>query len=265
MDHHPVQRRQLLLLRHLSPSHSSAVAVDVDVEELTIAAAQAELQSMIGQPVSALDTPALFVDLEALESNIAQMSAQVKETGAVWRPHTKAIRSPALARMLVDGGAVGVTCAKVSQAAVLVRGGVKDVLLANEIVGPQKVSAMVALSKLCDRLTCACDNEENLRAISAEAVAQQAQMSVLIDLNVGMNRCGIHFSKKDEIVMMAKLAMELPNLEFRGLMGYDGHAQGNTDIRTSQTQDSSDRLFAAKGWVVDAGLEVPLLSGCISH
>ena len=85
---------------------------------------------------------------EDIGASTAQMAAQVKETGAVWRPHTKAIRSPALARMLVDGGAVGVTCAKVSQAAVLVRGGVKDVLLANEIVGPQKVAAMVALSKL---------------------------------------------------------------------------------------------------------------------
>ena len=185
------RRRQHNLLRHLAPSHAAAavdVLTDVEDERATILAAQTELQNMIGQPVAALDTPSLFIDLEALEGNIAQMAAQVKETGAVWRPHTKAIRSPALARMLVDGGAVGVTCAKVSQAAVLVRGGVKDVLLANEIVGPQKVAAMVALSKLCDRLTCACDSEENLRAISAEAVSQQAQMSVLIDLNVGMNR-----------------------------------------------------------------------------
>ena len=109
-----------------------------------------------------------------------------------------------------------------------------------------------------------------------------------------VHRSGIHFSKKDEIVMMSKLAMELPNVEFRGalpvhlsefqqktvdvapfsfdvseadddtmagLMGYDGHAQSNTDARVGQTQDSSDRLFAAKGWVEEAGVEVPLLSG----
>jgi D-serine deaminase-like pyridoxal phosphate-dependent protein len=68
-------------------------------------------------------------------------------------------------------------------------------------------------------------------------------------------------SKKDEIVMMAKLAESLPNIEFRGLMGYDGHAQGNTEKRVQQTQDSSDRLAAAKGWVEAAGLKVPLLSG----
>jgi|EP01043_Picozoa_sp_COSAG02_P069660 D-serine deaminase-like pyridoxal phosphate-dependent protein len=71
----------------------------------------------------------------------------------------------------------------------------------------------------------------------------------------------VHRSKKDEIVMMAQLAESLPNIEFRGLMGYDGHAQGNTDVRVQQTQDSSDRLAAAKGWVEAAGLKVPLLSG----
>jgi D-serine deaminase-like pyridoxal phosphate-dependent protein len=68
-------------------------------------------------------------------------------------------------------------------------------------------------------------------------------------------------TKKDEIVMMAKLAESLPNVEFRGLMGYDGHAQGNTDTRVQQTQDSSSRLSDAKAWVEAAGLEVPLLSG----
>ena len=93
----------------------------------------------------------------------------------------------------MEGGAVGVTCAKLSQAAALINGGIRDVLLANEIVGPSKVAALVGLSTKCDHLTVACDNEDNLRAISAEAVAQDAQMSVYVDLNVGMNRCGIHW------------------------------------------------------------------------
>ena len=165
-----------------------------------------------------LDTPSLYVDLDAVESNIGVMSEQIRSTGAVWRPHTKAIRSPALAQMLVDGGAVGVTCAKITQAAALVAAGIKDVLIANEIVGPIKVANLVELSKSCDRLTVAVDNADNLRAISAEAVTQDAQMSVLVDLNIGMNRCGIHWSKQDEIVMMAQLATDLPNIEFMGLM-----------------------------------------------
>ena len=271
--------RQAQLLQQLRPRLAAVSAVvEAEVEAAT--------RSLIGSPVEALDTPALFIDVAAVENNIAQMSEQIRATGAIWRPHTKAIRSPELAKKLVDGGAVGVTCAKISQAAALVNGGVRDVLIANEIVGPAKVAALVKLSKKCDRLTVACDNEDNLRAISAEAVAQNAQMSVYVDLNVGMNRCGIHWcehadwpclmirlrtcaaelrrvrrSKKDEIVMMAKLADSLPNIEFRGLMGYDGHAQGNTDKRVQQTQDSSDRLFAAKGWVEAAGVKVQLLSG----
>ena len=243
------------LLQHLCPRPASTTAIAAQAE------VEAAARSLIGTPVEDLDTPALFIDVAAVEHNIAQISEQIRASGAVWRPHTKAIRSPALAQMLIDGGAVGVTCAKLSQAAALVDGGITDVLLANEIVGPTKVAALVALSKSCERLTVACDNEENLRAISAEAVAQDAQMSVLIDLNIGMNRCGIHWSKKDEIVMMAKLAEALPNIEFRGLMGYDGHAQGNTDRRVAMTQDSSYRLSAAKGWVEATGLAVPLLSG----
>ena len=172
-----------------------------------------------------LDTPSLYVDLDAVESNIGVMSEQIRSTGAVWRPHTKAIRSPALAQMLVDGGAVGVTCAKITQAAALVAAGIKDVLIANEIVGPIKVANLVELSKSCDRLTVAVDNADNLRAISAEAVTQDAQMSVLVDLNIGMNRCGIHWSKQDEIVMMAQLATDLPNIEFMGLMCALPHPQ----------------------------------------
>ena len=130
-----------------------------------------------------------------------------------------------LAQMLVDGGAVGVTCAKITQAAALVAAGIKDVLIANEIVGPIKVANLVELSKSCDRLTVAVDNADNLRAISAEAVTQDAQMSVLVDLNIGMNRCGIHWSKQNEIVMMAQLATDLPNIEFMGLMCALPHPQ----------------------------------------
>lgn len=185
----PATRRQVQLLQHLRPRAATAAAA-VAVEDPEVEAAAL---SLIGSPVTALDTPAMFIDVAAVEHNIAMMSEQIRETGAVWRPHTKAIRSPALAKMLVDGGAVGVTCAKLSQAAALVEGGIRDVLIANEIVGPTKVAALVAMSKSCDRLTVACDNEENLRAISAEAVAQGAQMSVYIDLNIGMNRCGIHW------------------------------------------------------------------------
>ena len=105
--------RQRRLLGHLQPAPASAV-VEADVE--------AAAQALIGLPVEALDTPSLYVDLDAVESNIGVMSEQIRSTGAVWRPHTKAIRSPALAQMLVDGGAVGVTCAKITQAAALVAG-----------------------------------------------------------------------------------------------------------------------------------------------
>lgn len=162
--------------------------------------------------------------------------------------------------MLVDGGAVGITCAKVSQAAAMVSAGVKDVLIANEIVGHKKVAAMISLIPRMDRLCVACDDESNLRMISAEAEALGVTIGVLIDMNIGMNRCGIHWSKKDEIIAMSHLAEKLPGIEYRGLMGYEGHAQG-ANKKDELSQLVADRLGSAKKWVEDSGLKVPLVSG----
>jgi D-serine deaminase-like pyridoxal phosphate-dependent protein len=188
------------------------------------------------------------------------MAASIIAAGAIWRPHCKAIRSPSIAKMLVDGGAVGITCAKVSQAAAMVSAGVKDVLIANEIVGHKKVAAMISLIPRMDRLCVACDDESNLRMISAEAEALGVTIGVLIDMNIGMNRCGIHWSKKDEIIAMSHLAEKLPGIEYRGLMGYEGHAQG-VDKKDELSQLVADRLGSAKKWVEDSGLKVPLVSG----
>ena len=119
--------------------------------------------SPVGGPVEALDTPALLIDLDALEHNIATFAQTLRAPNVVWRPHCKAVRSPELALMLVAAGAVGVTCAKLSQAAALVDGGIKDVLIANEVVSSAKVSALIALAEKCTALCVAVDDEAALR------------------------------------------------------------------------------------------------------
>jgi D-serine deaminase-like pyridoxal phosphate-dependent protein len=145
------------------------------------------------------------------------------------------------------------------------------------------VAAMISLIPRMDRLCVACDDESNLRMISAEAEALGVTIGVLIDMNIGMNRCGIHWSKKDEIIAMSHLAEKLPGIEYRGLMGYEGHAQGANKkdelcvipnhTRADNSADASfltlyrssqlvaDRLGSAKKWVEDSGLKVPLVSG----
>ena len=251
-------RRVGTLLAHLVPA---AEHMELAVEEAhSFAEAEAAARAMIGGSVSALDTPALMIDLDAVEANIAEMAASVAASGAIWRPHCKAIRSPALAKMLVDGGAVGITCAKLTQAVAMADAGIDDMLIANEIVGRTKVQRLVALANRLARLCVAVDNESNLRMISEEAAAAGATVGVLVDLNVGMDRCGVHWSKQAEIVGMCQLAAELPAIDFRGLMGYEGHAQG-AENKDELTMEVAERLAAAKRWVEATGLAVPLVSG----
>ncbi len=106
-------------------------------------AVSAEAHPMVGRPIEEADTPALWVDLDALEHNIATMARRAADSGVEWRPHVKASKSPDLARMLIEGGATGITCAKVSVAAVMAAGGLDDILFANEIVGPRKIARLV--------------------------------------------------------------------------------------------------------------------------
>ena len=182
-----------------------------------VCASRDPTQLLVGRPVGELPTPALLVDLDSLEHNIRVMSGKIRGEGALWRPHTKAIRTPLLAQRLVSGGAVGVTCAKLSQAAALVDGGIKDVLIANEIVGEEKVNALVTLAGRC-KLCVACDNESNLRHISAEAAKAGVTVGVLVDINIGMNRCGILWSNHAEISKLSTLASQLPGIRYDGLV-----------------------------------------------
>ena len=120
----------------------------------------------LGKSIAELDTPALLVDLDALDRNIATMAAAARAAGADWRPHIKASKAPELAKRLIAGGAVGVTSAKVSEAEQMVDGGVDDILSANVIVGPIKIARLAKLGGRA-RLCVAVDDAANLREIAA--------------------------------------------------------------------------------------------------
>ena len=212
----PGSEEEAELAAETAAAESAEAAVEAAVEE-----AEA-LSGLVGGPVEAVDTPALLIDLEALEHNIRTYAATLEGRNCVWRPHCKAIRSPELAHMLVDAGAVGVTCAKLSQAQVLVvrrrppllprlraltltlaavtqDGGIKDVLVANEVVGATKIAALISLAEQADAVCVAVDDEGVLRDTAAAAVDAGVTIHVLVDVNVGMNRCGIHWERLDAV------------------------------------------------------------------
>jgi D-serine deaminase-like pyridoxal phosphate-dependent protein len=213
----------------------------------------------VGLPITEVDTPALYVDLDALEHNIATMARVCADHGVAWRPHVKASKSPDLARRLIAGGATGITCAKVSEAEVMADGGVDDILIANEVVGPRKVGRLVDLARRA-RICVAVDDERNLREISAAVSAAGATVDVLLDINVGANRCGV---TPEVAPALAQLALDLPGVAFRGLMGYEGHVMGVTDPEEKEAKSAAaaDVFAQARRQVETAGIEVRVMSG----
>lgn len=169
----------------------------------------------------AVDTPALMVDLDALDQNIARIAGTCRKHGINWRPHTKGIKVPQIARRLIDAGAIGITCAKLGEAEVMADAGFKDILIANQVVGPQKIARLVALRPRCDVIV-AVDSRENVTALSEAANAAGVVLRVVIEVDMGMKRAGV--DPGEPVVAMAKFIAGKPGLKFAGLMGWEGHA-----------------------------------------
>ena len=205
-----------------------------------------------------LDTPALLVDLDALDHNARLMAQRCADAGIDWRPHVKACKAPAMARRLIAAGAVGVTCAKSSEALAMAAGGVDDILIANEIVGPQKVARLVEVARLAT-VCVAVDDAANVREISAAADAADVTIDLLVDIDVNLHRCGV--TPEDAPALCALIA-DLPAVRLRGLMGYEGHVMGlPDDEKERETAASASILAQANVLCQREGHEVGVLSG----
>lgn len=145
---------------------------------------------VIGLAKHDLDTPALLVDLDILERNIARMTRVFREAGVNWRPHTKGQKAPVLAHKLLAAGAIGVTCAKLGEAEVMAAAGVDNILIANQIVGAPKVARLVALAARANVIV-AVDSEANLNELDRAARERGIRLAAVVEVNTGMNRSGV--------------------------------------------------------------------------
>ena len=186
---------------------------------------------IIAESIYEVDTPVLWVDLDGMEANIDYMKTQMSTFGVQWRPHTKGIKIPAIAHKLISAGAIGVTCAKLSEAEVMASAGIKDILVANEIVGEKKILRLVALQAHADVMV-AVDDLDNVRAISRAAAAAGRRIRVLVELNIGMERAGVRPGQA--AVAFVKDIVSLPGIDFAGLMGWEGHVVGISDPQEKQ-------------------------------
>ena len=185
------------------------------------------MNTLIGKSKDHIDTPALLVDLNVMDQNIERMAGIIiRDAGIQWRPHTKAMKTPALAQRLLDAGAVGITCAKLGEAEVMAEGGIDNILIANQIVGSIKIGRLVAVQEKADVMVAA-DSVENITELSVAAAAAGVEIRVLIEIDLGMQRAGL---QPDGLVAdLAKRIADSPGLQFAGLMGWESHACKVTD------------------------------------
>jgi D-serine deaminase-like pyridoxal phosphate-dependent protein len=173
-----------------------------------------------GTPVEELDTPALLLDREALDGNIARMAAFFADKPAAVRPHTKTHKCPQIALRQLAAGAIGVTCAKVSEAEVMAAAGIGDILIANQVTGAVKIERLAELAGRCS-LMVAVDDAANVGQLAGACAARGVTLRVLVEVDVGMGRCGV--GPGQPALDLARQVAAAPALRFAGLMAYEGH------------------------------------------
>jgi len=169
--------------------------------------------------VTELDTPSLLVDTLRLKTNLERMAQYARAADLKLRPHVKTHKTPQIAKLQLEHGAVGVTVAKISEAEVMADAGIADIFIANEIVGPQKIARLVALARRA-KVSVGVDSMEVAVPLSMGFVQEGMRLPVLIEVELGLGRCGV---KPEEAVTLAKQLNSLGGINLVGVFGYAGH------------------------------------------
>lgn len=210
--------------------------------------------------VSDLPTPALIADADIIAENMKHMNEILQGKPARLRPHYKSHKCAALAHRQMAEGAVGITCAKLSEAEDMIFSGIDNILIANQVVEPAKILRLAVLAGMC-RLTVCVDATENARALSAAAVSMGSTIHCLVEYDIGMGRCGVR--TKEAYLEVAQAIAGLPNLVFDGIQAYAGYAShmADPDERLQTTLANEKKVADLKQYLHDHGIEVETVSG----
>jgi 3-hydroxy-D-aspartate aldolase len=221
-----------------------------------------DIPALPGMAEADIQTPCLILDLDALERNIVKMGDYAKAHGMRHRVHGKMHKSVDVAKLQERlGGSVGVCCQKVSEAQVFARGGIKDVLLSNQVRDPAKIDRLARLPKYGARTIVCVDDVANVADLSAAAVKHGTQLEVLVEIDCGAGRCGV--KTPEEVVAIAQAVAAAKGLKFTGIQAYQGAMQhmdryedrkAKLDAAIAQVKGCADALEAA-------GLKPELVSG----
>jgi D-serine deaminase-like pyridoxal phosphate-dependent protein len=214
----------------------------------------------IGMPLEEVDTPALVVDLDAFERNLRRLAERVAGSGVRLRPHAKTHKCPVIALKQIELGAVGVCVQKVSEAEAMVYGGVRDVLVTNEIVGRQKLRHLMALAHTA-RIGVCVDDTAQISDLEAAAAEAGVELPVHVEINMGGNRCGVE--PGEPALALARLVHDMPHLRFAGLQAYHGSAQHlrGWEERQAAIKGASDKAAATRDLLAANGLPCDSITG----
>ncbi len=176
--------------------------------------------SAIGRYREDLVTPALLLDLDILRKNLSLVEERMRSLPAELRAHVKVHKSPHIARMQIEAGAIGVGTATVWEAIVMARAGIQDVFVINQVVGAEKTRALALLAREAEAKV-AVDDPAHIDELSQAAVRAESTIGVLIEIDTGMQRCGV--TNPEQALVLAKKIADAPGLRFVGLTGYEGH------------------------------------------
>jgi D-serine deaminase-like pyridoxal phosphate-dependent protein len=208
-----------------------------------------------------IETPALLIDLDLLEENIETMARYMRDKRAKLRPHFKTHKCLAIAHKQIAAGAKGITCAKLGEAEVLASAGIRDILIANQVVEPSKIARLAGLAHSDTKFGVAVDTLENIEDLSQAASRVGSTLNVLVEVDVGMGRCGVQSA--DEVLVLVRGIEKAKGLSFEGIQAYEGHLQNvqDPDKRKSSVAKMVDLIAGIKAQLQTHGVAVREISG----
>ena len=216
-------------------------------------------QSPVGLRKEELDTPALVVNLDAFDRNVARMAATFRQAGVGWRPHTKGLKVPALAHRLLAAGAFGVTCAKVGEAEVMAAAGIRDILVANQVIGQQKVRRLAYLCTQAD-VVVATDSPTGIAQLDRAAAEAGTRPRMVVEVDTGLGRCGV--APGDAAAALARRVADAPHLRFAGVFAWEGHCAAIRDPQQKRAAvaEAIGQLTRSADLCRQAGFPVSIVS-----
>ncbi|HLJ92497.1 MAG TPA: DSD1 family PLP-dependent enzyme [Gemmataceae bacterium] len=218
------------------------------------------MPSLLSEPFAALDTPQLLIDLDIVDSNLSRMMTALRDRPVGVRVHFKSLKCAGLARHLAEMGVQSFLCAKLSEAEVLAGAGFHDLFIANQVIGPAKLRRLTELARRAQVSVCV-DDAGNVEELSRAAVSANVQIGVLVEVDIGMGRCGVEPGEPARA--LARQIQHRPGLRFVGLQGYDGHLQlvSNPAERRAKCLEGLEQLLATRRLIEEAGIPVAIVTG----